>query len=427
MGIYRQATAPAYEAGGLWFDSDDNDKPYYGSGGSWVALNPGSLFTDFSDTDHVQDADVLLGQRGAGGVNYFGSTFVTKNAAGNVGIGTASPTTKLSLGPGIGRKFSVYDAGNINSGLGVDMSGGSYELSIFSGYSGGNGAISFGGYDTSTNTYSQRMRIDSSGNVSVGTAFPSNISGYVALAVNGFIGSFIDFRQNEINCIRIGADGSAGFINGSNGTLRLLTNDVERMRLDSSGNVRPGYDNSQPIGTAAFRWSVVYAGTGSINTSDEREKSDIGGIPDEWLDAWGTVGWSRFKFKEGKRWHIGLIAQRVHAAFAEAGLDAFEIGLCCYDEWEEQREPIFETVKKTRQIEQIVDAGLDEAGNPIKRTEIVNEEYEETVDTGETRVTLEAGNRWGLRYDECFALEAAWQRREIRRMSARLAELEARQ
>ena len=32
----------------------------------------------------------------------------------------------------------------------------------------------------------------------------------------------------------------------------------------------------------------------------------------------------------------------------------------------------------------------------------------------------EAGERWGLRYDECFALEAAWQRREIERMAARV-------
>jgi len=56
----------------------------------------------------------------------------------------------------------------------------------------------------------------------------------------------------------------------------------------------------------------------------------------------------------------------------------------------------------------------------------VEEEYEEQEDTGETRVTLEAGNRWGLRYDECQAMEAAWQRRELARKDAAIADLSAR-
>src|SRR5690606_28453752 len=116
-----------------------------------------------------------------------------------------------------------------------------------------------------------------------------------------------------------------------------------------SGNrLRPDGDNTRSLGAASFRWSTVYAATGTINTSDEREKEQIGNVPDEWLDAWGDVRWVRYKWKEavqrkgdGARWHIGLIAQEVERAFAARGLDAFEIGLLC-------RDPVIETVVEKR-------------------------------------------------------------------------------
>jgi hypothetical protein len=154
----------------------------------------------------------------------------------------------------------------------------------------------------------------------------------------------------------------------------------------------PGADNSTTLGLVSNRWSVVYAATGSINTSDEREKDEISAIPNTWLDAWADVEWSRFRFKGRSRWHIGLVAQRVHAAFAAHGLDAFEIGLCCFDQWDERRVP-----------------------------EVTVNDDGEAVSTGKELIEQEAGDRWGLRYDECFAIEAAWQRRELTRLHALLA------
>lgn len=204
---------------------------------------------------------------------------------------------------------------------------------------------------------------------------------------------------------------------------------INKWRIEAEGNFRPFFDNAYSVGVAAQRCSVIYAGTGTINTSDESAKTDIGAIPDEWLDAWGDVQWQRFKFVDGNRWHAGLIAQSVHAAFAGHGLDAFDLGLCCYDKWAEEREPIMETVTKTRIITVIEQepAGEDENGEPLFRMREVEaeEEYQDIVATGETRVTLEAGDRWGLRYDECQAIEAAWQRRELARMAARLMALES--
>jgi hypothetical protein len=53
---------------------------------------------------------------------------------------------------------------------------------------------------------------------------------------------------------------------------------AERIRTDPTGSVLPGTDNSQNMGAADKRFAQVYAGTGTINTSDEREKEAIAPI-----------------------------------------------------------------------------------------------------------------------------------------------------
>jgi|GEM_PF-1396523 len=197
--------------------------------------------------------------------------------------------------------------------------------------------------------------------------------------------------------------------------------------------IRPAGDNIISGGDASHRFTQLYAATGTINTSDERTKQDIGAIPDEWLDAWGNAQWARFHFKDAvsdkgdaARWHIGLIAQHIRDAFSAHGLDAQEIGLLCYDEWEEETEPVTVLEKRIVSAPQIVPSAIiGPNGKPISKTVMVDYEIEMPVETGETRVVREAGSIWGLRYEECFAMEAAWQRRELTRMHARLAALEA--
>jgi hypothetical protein len=144
-------------------------------------------------------------------------------------------------------------------------------------------------------------------------------------------------------------------------SLKILGNSTLALEVTAvSNHLLPGVDGTQNLGSGAARFGTVYASTGTINTSDAREKKNVSAIPDKWLDAWSDVEWVRFKMKGGDRWHIGLVAQQVHAAFAKHGLDAFEIGLCCFDEWD-------------------------------------------------------GGDRWGLRYDECQAMESAYRRRRDRK------------
>jgi Chaperone of endosialidase len=180
--------------------------------------------------------------------------------------------------------------------------------------------------------------------------------------------------------------------------------------FDTAGHILSGADGARNIGSATNRFGTVFASTGSINTSDARKKTDIEAIPDKWLDAWGAVQWSRFKMIGGTRWHTGLVAQQVHQAFSDLGIDAFEIGLCCHDAWDEERAPVFKDVE--------IEGGYDEHGNPVASTM-------QRVATKETEVIRPAGDLWGLRYEECFAMEAAWQRRENAKLHDRLQALES--
>ena len=189
--------------------------------------------------------------------------------------------------------------------------------------------------------------------------------------------------------------GSTGELLSSVGT----TYGTSRLRIQSDGVVRPGADNTQTLGSASFRWSTVYAGTGTINTSDERTKQQIKPIDDAALRAWAKVEYCQFKFNDavetkgdGARWHIGLIAQRVEEAFTSEGLNAFDYGLLCYDEWDAIEEDVLAE-------EPYVD---DEGEEQIKY-----------IPTGEKKVIREAGNRYGIRYEEALALECAYLRSKL--------------
>lgn len=117
--------------------------------------------------------------------------------------------------------------------------------------------------------------------------------------------------------------------------------------LAIAGITRPVGDNVYSSGAAASRWSVVYAASGTINTSDEREKDFIRDLKEaerrvalrlkqlvkayKWRDAVERKG-------GGARLHFGWIAQEVVAAFEAEDLDPFAYGCVCYDSWEAQPE-----------------------------------------------------------------------------------------
>ena len=139
------------------------------------------------------------------------------------------------------------------------------------------------------------------------------------------------------------------------------------------GILYPDADNTRTLGDASFRWSVVYAGTGAINTSDEREKQDIAAL--DAAEKRVAVALKslvkKFRFKDAvqakgddARIHVGVVAQEVMAAFQAEGLDPMRYALVCYDEWPAE----------------VDDHGVE---------------------------TRPAGNRYGVRYEELLAFVVA--------------------
>ena len=139
--------------------------------------------------------------------------------------------------------------------------------------------------------------------------------------------------NNGANFTNVAA-GSVGVFNAVGGTSITQT---------TSSAFVPVADNSKTCGGASNRWSVVYAATGTINTSDARSKEQVRGInAAEVAVAMQLKGMiSAFKFTDavaakgsGARIHFGVIAQNVHDAFVMGGLDPDAYALFCHDSWE---------------------------------------------------------------------------------------------
>ena len=107
------------------------------------------------------------------GIAYRNITLAAKG--GRVGIGTTSPAARLDLGASTGVVQYIYKDSSANAGLGINLSGGSAELSLFAGATeDGAGRISFGRRRVDTETYTERMVIDAaSGKVGIGTSSPA--------------------------------------------------------------------------------------------------------------------------------------------------------------------------------------------------------------------------------------------------------------
>lgn len=163
-----------------------------------------------------------------------------------------------------------------------------------------------------------------------------------------------------------------------------------------TGNVFPGASNVNSLGLPSNLYTQLFAASGTINTSDRRAKDLIQDADAAALRAVAKIEFKQFKYKDSitakgdsARWHFGVIAQDVQAAFELEGLDPFAYGLLCYDEWPD------EWVDHPAEYRD--SAILDAAGKPQQI--LVREAWRQKV--------RDAGNRYGVRYDELFALKLA--------------------
>lgn len=159
--------------------------------------------------------------------------------------------------------------------------------------------------------------------------------------------------------------------------------------LTIPSDIKPKTTNSAYCGISSLAWAGGYTQTAFTVLSDEDYKQDINfNLNDALLDAWSTVKFCEFRFKDrvtkkggAARYHIGVIAQQVKIAFESAGIDPFKYGILNYDEWE---------------------AGVSDDGSKTA-----------------------AGKKYSINYEEALVLESALMRRTSDRLASRLLALES--
>ena len=247
--------------------------------------NSGQKFIEGFDT----------GNAGSGSYLKFGSgstTQMTLDNSGNVGIGTNSPDVKFHVSGGNARI-----AGTETSGSFIDINPnntGNNGVSLGVSYY---GSGSYGPFKFSTGG-SERMRIDSSGNLLVGKTstggnvaghqFNSNGAGYITrdgasvLHVNRKTsdGEIISIRKDDVAVGSIGVQSTDQFyIATPDGSGVGLIFDGDNRKIDPTDGAGSNLDNAVDLGTGAYRFKDAYigggiylGGTGSANKLDDYEE-----------------------------------------------------------------------------------------------------------------------------------------------------------
>ena len=249
-------------------------------------------------------------------------------------------------------------------------------------------------------------------------------------------------------------------------SMRFSLGGSERVRITSTGILRPGADNTQSFGEASFRWSEIFAGNGTINTSDAREKTPVRPFSADEINAAkqlsreiGVYQWLESVENKGDsaRKHVGMTVQRAIEIMRANNLRPLAYGFICYDEWDavvervaDDNGDIVEAVAEQATEEvtiysekfSVVDGVavrtiepetvsrpmfnefpvVDEEGNPVldgEGNQLVHSEpvMVEVEKRYREVTTTEADNRYGFRYSQLNQFIA-------RGLEARLAELE---
>ena len=333
---------------------------------------------------------------------------------------SAAATTIVQDGDLLGRiEFQGMDGADLETGASI--------FGVVDGTPGSNdmpGRLVFNTTADGAHSATERMRIDSTGKVVVGsTATTFNADAKIVLSPNS--DSIITNNGQCLSLNRTSTDGdilvfykdqsgvgSIGSINGA----YLFIGDVGGVGMSFiSDRIRPSSDGADAddtydIGHPTVRWGTIYAATGSIQTSDENEKQNIASLTSAEITAATAISklFKTFKFKskvtakgDDARTHTGVIAQQVQTAMSDAGLDASKYAFWCSNTWWEADEKY-----------------TDDDGKEQTRTNIFDTKDE--APEGATERT-----RLGLRYAELLAFIGAATEQRLTSIESRLTALEA--
>jgi len=291
--------------------------------GSYGLLGTGDAYI------YTNDGDVALIADGASDVIKFAaggnSERMRIDSSGNVGIGTSSPTQKLdvrgsvyvgtSIGINTTSPSSKLHALNPSGGADttevstIERDNSGYFIKLYRNAGSGNvggligadsvGTYFTGGHNTTNNRIyidsvndkmlfstnnSERMRIDSSGRLLIGTTTEGNASAdQLTVADSGDCGITIRSGTGSRGALYFSdATSGSGEFDGyiiyeqNNKVMRFATDATERMRIDSSGNLLLG-TTSATGGTSSGDFVVEFTGN-SANAIKTRDTDNTGTV-----------------------------------------------------------------------------------------------------------------------------------------------------
>ena len=221
--------------------------------GCITGTTTGSNFIDFNVSDHTDS-------------NNAPDIRMRIMDSGNVGIGTTSPAEKLDIAGNVrvGQNNGFY-INNQNVGIKRD----SNDLVL-----GGFGNVIIKSSNTTVVNQAERMRITSAGNVGIGTTSPANKlhveGGNIQLSDNqhitwGYGGNNAIYGNNSSDFIKIFTNGSERLIVNSSGNVGIGTTSPSK-KLDIAGDVKLTNSNSIYWRNAADNADIPLLNLSSNNT-----------------------------------------------------------------------------------------------------------------------------------------------------------------
>jgi len=201
-------------------------------------------------------------------INIDTNTLYIDSTNNRVGIGTASPSVTLDVNGGTSNTVAQFNSTDSNCNIG-----------IFDNSTTGIYLSAIGDDFTIKTASSERMRIDSSGNVGIGTSSPT---ARFDTRISTLTGKVAEFHNSSGYGIDLTVESNSGVNTISSGTtqgLAFATNSSsnERMRIDSSGNLLVGKSSLDytTVGTIIRSDGALFSITNGANTAVfERLTSD---------------------------------------------------------------------------------------------------------------------------------------------------------